>query len=211
MNLKDLSKFDVKELQNIDWGGFKDRLFSQPDFFVNILLALITVSFVFSSSKKLISSSQQLQSQQAQLKIKLDALNQLNATKKTHKEFLEKAPQPVTDDQLIETLSEFAFQRDVQILSFSSPEKKSNNLLVLTSIELKIASEKYENIILFINDIENSSYAMRIGEWSGKLTRQAQISQGRPPRNNLQTTEKEDMTEYIQATVRIESLELKNV
>ncbi|HQP10199.1 MAG TPA: type 4a pilus biogenesis protein PilO [Candidatus Omnitrophota bacterium] len=211
MNLKDLNNIDIKDLQNIDWNDIKDRLMSQPHLIVNILLAIITVFVLFSTSKKLAVSAKQLKTEQASLKTKLAALEQFNAVKKENKDFLEKMPQAITDDQLIETFSEFAFQRNVQIISFSPAQKKSNSLLTLTSIELNIVSENYENIILFIHDIENSPYAIRIGQWSGKSIKQGEISQGQSRNANRPDDAEEETKEYIQATVKIESMELKNV
>ena len=43
MNLKDLSKLDIKDLQNIDLSQAKDFLTSRPDILINILLIAVTL------------------------------------------------------------------------------------------------------------------------------------------------------------------------
>lgn len=210
ITLKDLNNIDIKDLQNIDWGAAKDRLQSRPELLINILLTIVTVFVLSSTFKKFIHKSKISKNEQVLLQEKLNAFDKLSAIQKKYRDFRNNVPEVIGDDQLIETLSKFASRHNVQIVSFSPAKKKSNKLISLTSVEVNIASEDYESIILFVNAIESSPYSMRIQKWSGSSVSQVGDSRSRSQRFSRQNTGDEPEKKYIQATIQIESVELIN-
>jgi len=211
MNLKDLNNIDIKDLQNIDLGQIKDRLQGQPDLLIDILLVVVTLVVLSSTFNKYTEATKLSGIETVELQEQLVALEKFEAAKKQHHDFLKEAPKSIAGDQLVQTLSEFAIRRDVQILSFSPAQKKSNKLVSLTSVKVNIASENYANIVLFVNDIEKSSYPIRIENWSGSSLGPGETSMRSSRRSSRRTADETTKKEYIKATITIESVELKNV
>ncbi|MBN1869617.1 MAG: type 4a pilus biogenesis protein PilO [Candidatus Omnitrophica bacterium] len=212
MNLKDLNKIDIKDLQNIDWSQIKNRVLTQPDLAINIVMSLITVIILFTTFDKYKATSKIFNDEITDLEKRLAAFEKFEDTEKQTKEFLDKIPKAIGSDQVIQTLSEFAVRRSIQILSFSPAQKKSNNFVSLTSVEVNVASENYANLVLFIRDIENSPYPIRIINWAGlpmdEYSSTSQWSRRQPSMAPPVITDKKG---YIKATITIESVELKNV
>ena len=211
MNLKDLNNIDIKDLRNIDWSQIKDRLQSRPNLLINISLVVVTLLVLFSTFNKYTEATKSSKTEIVGLQERLAALKKFEAAKKKHNDFLKKAPKAIAGDQLIQTLSELAIRRDVQILSFSPAKKKSNKLVSLTSVKVNIASKNYADIILFVHDIEKSSYPVRIENWSGTSMTPNEVSMQSSRRSSRQTANKDIKGDHIKATITIESVELKNV
>ena len=214
MNLKDLNKIDVSRLKEIDLKRTKEWLLSQPGLLINSLLIVVTIVVVFSTYNKNTETTKSLQEERVQLQERLEAIEKFNAVEKEYKSFTKNIPQTIEADQLITTLSEFAIARGVRILAFS-PAKEENNLFFnVTSVEINVASEDYASIVLFMHDIESSPYLMRIGKWSGAFVASDSLTEqkSRKPRRTSQQLSDEAVTKkFIQTTVKIESVELKDV
>lgn len=212
--IKKLNNISVDDLKNIDFSRSKEWLQSQPGVMINSLLIIITIVIVFSAYSKNRESAKLLQKEYVQLKEKLEVLDGFNTTEKKYKSFTKNLPQTIDKDELITVLSEFAISRKVRILSFSPAREDSNNFVKVTSVELKIASEDYASILLFMHDIESSSYLIRIGKWFGVFVTSDSIEQQRSQRSrrSVQQDVYEASTKrVIKATIKIESVVLKNV
>jgi Tfp pilus assembly protein PilO len=147
-----------------------------------------------------------LKSNVAELKEKVKALDKFELIQKEYNEFRKSVPQTLSENKLIEMLSEIALKRGVRIVSFSPASKSSNNFLNLTNVEITVTSADYADLVHFINDIENSIYLIRIKKWSGVTKASDQPSRGyswrlEPP------IKSED--EYIETKVAIETVEFK--
>ena len=211
MNLKNLNKITLDDLKNIDWARVKGYLQSRPDLAINILLVVITFVVMVTSFQKYINARKSSESEIALLKKKQTVLDKLTHTQKQYDRFIKDVQTVITGDQLIEILSKLALQRDIQILSFSPAKTKSNKFVNLTSVEVNIASENYTNIVLFVNDIESALYSIRIEKWSGMSQSPNSPHTGRSRRFHRQTATISKQNEHIEATIKIKSVELKNV
>ncbi|MCK5179365.1 MAG: type 4a pilus biogenesis protein PilO [Candidatus Omnitrophica bacterium] len=213
MNLKDLNSINVKDLQNIDWDRVKDRIQSQPDLLINILLVIVTFAVLFSTFNTYTKTAKTSKAETIALQKRLVALKKFEAAKKEHSDFLKEIPKAIASDQLIQTLSELAIQRDIQILSFSPAKKRSNALVNLTSVVVNVASKDYASIILFVHDIEESSYPVRVESWSGSSLKPGETPRRRSQRSSRRTANEtiDTKEDYIKATITIASVELKNV
>jgi hypothetical protein len=213
MNLKDLNSIDIKDLKNIDLTEVKSRIQSQPGLLIIILMAFVTIAVLYSSFNGYTTATKSSKIQTAELQERLAAIEKLEGSQKLHASFVKEAPKAIAADQLIQTLSEFAFQRNVEILSFSPVQEKNNKYVNLTSVQVNIRSEDYASIILFVHDIEKSSHPIRIKNWSATSITPNKTPQRRSRRSTRPSgiKDEDDMKEYIKTTITIESVELKNV
>jgi len=209
MNLKDLNNININDLKNIDWRQVKSRLQSRPDLIINILLIVATLTIVFSAYRKYTTVIKSLAKEKKELSAKSEMLEKLELTRKLYNDFIQDIPEIISGDQMIEALSDFAIERNVQILSFSPAKEESNKFVHLTRVEVHVSSESYANIILFMHDIESSPFSIRTEMWSGSSVTPSGTSQRRSRRSIQQITD--ETKEHIEATIKIESLELKNV
>lgn len=211
MNLKDLNNIDIKDLQNVDWSQAKDRLQSQPDLLINIILVVVTFAVLFSTFNKHTQTTKSSEIEILELQERLDAVEKFETAKTQHSNFLKEAPKSIAGDQLIQTLSEFAIKRNIQILSFLPAKKKNNKLVNLTSVKVNIASENYADIILFVHDIEKSSYPIRIEKWSGSSLGPNETLLRNSRRLSRKAADAATKKKYIKAIITIESVGLNNV
>ena len=166
--IKQLSSFDVKDLKNIDIKQARELLQSRPDIFINILLIGLTL---FATIQIYSWHANQLNKTNDEItlsKEKLDVVAQQKKIRGEYDQFVNIFPPSIPTDQLINKLSELALKNKVQILSFSPAEAKGNNYFELTTVKFNISAEDYNDMLSFIQDIENSTYSIRVGKWSGK-------------------------------------------
>jgi Tfp pilus assembly protein PilO len=178
MNLKDLNNINIEDLKNLDWAEAKDRFLSQPDRVLNVLMVIMTISVLFFVYKNYTRVTKALGKKVSDLQEKSAALDKFNAAQEELNNFMKDVPKEISGDELIEKLSQFAINRNIQILSFSPAKEKSNNYVSLTSVEIHVTSDNYADIILFMRDIENSPYSVRITKWVGFPTTADSVSRG---------------------------------
>jgi hypothetical protein len=221
MKISDLNKITFEDLKNFDWKSvkghlsdwrsIKDHLLGNPVPVICVLaIAMTTTSISFALRvHKNVAETQRTEIKQ--LRKRVEALDSFEKIQKQYSEFLAKVPQTISENKMIEMLSEIALLRKVQIVSFSPTSKKSNDQISLTNVEITIASESYADTIRFIHDIENSPFSIRIGSWSGVLKMPAQVPQRLTRRSDQQTMDTNDIkNEYIEASINIETLEFNN-
>ena len=209
MKLKDLSKLEPKDLKNlINKEQIKAQLLSQPAAIINVILVIVTIVVSISSFRSYTSTTKNLEAQVVELEEKSKALDKFELAKKEFKDFQVEIPNYVSENKLIEMLSEIAIRSGVQIVSFSPPDKKKNVYVSLTKVEITITSVNYADIVRFMHDIENSTYSIRIARWSGESMAQNQTyrRKSRQRSNTKSSTAKEK----IAATIEIETLEFKD-
>ncbi len=206
--IKKLNSINAEDIKNYDWAQLKDRLLSQPESLIKIGIISFTVIAVALSFRMYTASKKSMKSTLTNLQNKTQAIDNLEATQKQYNNFINSIPKTIPVDQLIEILSATAIKWDVQILSFSPANEKNNGNINLTNVEINIISENYKNIVLFMHDIENSEYSIRIGRVSGSSGTINQRNSRR--RSGRRTIENSNTKEYITVTVAIESLEFKN-
>jgi len=199
MNIKDLGQIDINSLKNIDIEQIKDFIRTRPDIFIISLLAIITISasiFIFSGQK---NKAGQYSKDIQVLKEKLEAAELNKNVEKEYREFVDSFPEATTVDNMIYKISEFAQNRDINIETSSPAKNKSNTLWEQFSIELSVTSTDYKNLVLFLKDIEDAPYAIRIESWLGKMARSPI---GRRSQSLSDNT--------IKSKIRIGAIKLKN-
>jgi len=223
MKISDLNKITVKEissfLKNYDWQSFKnllswesvkERLLGNPAPFICTLMIIITLIAIVISGRVYKNAAVMQKTEVSDLRKRAKAVSVFESTQKDYRAFLAKIPQSISESKLIKMLSEIAFARNVQIISFSPARKKDTGYIKLTSVEITITSEDYANAIRFVNDIENSPYSIRIGKWSGNLKMPNRVTRRFSQKFNRYDSEEAMKSEHIEAKIKIETVEFKN-
>lgn len=223
MKISDLNKITITDLKNFDWESaksrlksfdwesVKDRLISNPTPLVCILIVIITTVAVSKALLRVHKDTEKTkQTEIAKLHEQVKALNGLEATQKQYNDFFTKIPDVISESKLSEILGDAAIARNIQILSSSTPNKKSSVYVNLTSVGITIASESYTDIVRFIHDIENSPYSIHVEKWSGNLIVPFLIRQRFSQQGGQQGTEKTIANKPIEVKVKIGIVEFKN-
>lgn len=167
-----LRNININDLQNIDAQQLSDMLRQRIDIILNIMLVLVTmvttVLIVKGSGKR----SEMLTWEIKQLEERGEAVKESERLKGGYSVFLESFPEPILTDQLIDKLSGFAADRQIQILSFSPVKEKSDNYIKVAGVQINVSSDSYKNIVLFMKDVEDAPYALQVGQWSAKMKEQ---------------------------------------
>ncbi|HQP12150.1 MAG TPA: type 4a pilus biogenesis protein PilO, partial [Candidatus Omnitrophota bacterium] len=132
-----------------------------------IIIGAIVFSAHFYINKKM--ELRRVKIQINELLKKKVAMTEYNDAKKNHDDLLNNLPQGLSADALANALTTMAIHRGVRLESFSPDKKIDEPLYELTSINLVIISKEYDNIFLFIHDIESSQYNLRIEDFQSTV------------------------------------------
>jgi len=178
MNLADLSRMDIKDLQKIDYKKMVETLRKRNDILINLIIVLLslilTVNIMSKSGKKIRSIKKEI----GKLEKKITVINNLDAVKAELQEFSETIPEALGEDDLATKLTDWAVARDINIVSVSPVKTKEEDLHNTSSIDLNIETDDYAKLWLFVNDIESSPYALRIDRWQIKPSGQYRSQRG---------------------------------
>ncbi|MCK5214721.1 MAG: hypothetical protein KAR05_05155 [Candidatus Omnitrophica bacterium] len=169
MNLMDLSKLDIKDLQKINYTQLGKDLTKRPDFIIiiaSILLSLFLSIHFFSKNQKLANT---LKLEVKTLEDKVAVIETYNKTKGDLAAFQDAISEPLSEEELINIISDFAFKRNLQIKSLTPGQDKESTYHNLISIHVRIESSDFKNMWLFIHDIESSKTALRVDDWNGSM------------------------------------------
>lgn len=197
--LESLRNFNVKDLQNIDAQQLGDMLRQRLDILLNSVLILVTIGAMAIAVKGCAKKSQTLTWEIKQQEERVEVVKESARLHGEYSTFLESFRKPVLVDQLINKLSEFAGARQVQILSFSPIKEKSDDYIKVAGVQINIVSENYKNIVLFMKDVEDAPYALRVGQWSARM--KEQIAKDWAEESRAQT---------VEATMEIGAIRLRD-
>ncbi len=167
-----LRNINIRDLQNIDARQLGDMLYQRLDIVLNIVLVLVTIAATTVIAGGNGKKTEMLTYEIKQLEDRTEAVKEAGRLKGEYSAFIENFPKPIVMDQLTNKLSEFAANRQVQILSFSPVKEKSDDYIKIVGVEINISSDNYKNIVLFMKDVEDAPYALRVQRWSAKMKEQ---------------------------------------
>lgn len=202
MNLAKLSKLDIKDLQKIDYKQLLQDLRKKPDLAICIVAGLLTVLFCLQTFSKGMMAAEKVKSDIRLMEEKNSALDAYNKSKSDLDEFLNKIPEPITENGLMDKITDLAVARNVQIESFVPTKNQNEPLYTLSSITLNVAARDYKNMWLFIHDIETSPYAIRIENWTGNMGPRSQSGRRREASNPNEL--------WINVRVEVAAVNIKN-
>jgi len=159
MKIADLSKIDIKD---IDVAKLKDQILAHKDIALQIIIGLIAfllaVSMFNQSQVEIKGHKTQINTLQA----KTGAIEQYNNTQSEIKSFISKVPQSVSEDKMINLVTDFAGNNGVKIVTFSQANIEKNNSIALTTIKFTLVSESFVSLVRFLSDIERGADFMQI-------------------------------------------------
>jgi len=207
--IKKLQSIDAKDFKNIDFNQAKAVLTSRID--IVLIVLLISITFfstltIYNGRKK---KAESLNIEITEKEEKLIIVEKYRELTKEFHDFIDNYPKHIPRGQLINKLSEFAIQHNVQIENFAPASQQTDDYTKITTIQINISSEGYNNIILFMRAIETAPYSITVEEWSGKIKGERSSSRGRSRRRYTPITE-ENKPKFIEANVKIGSVEIKN-
>jgi len=206
IDAKELKNINFSKLREIDVATIKQELIERPDLAINLVLICLTLGvavYSFTSYKNL---SKSYAAEIIELKKKLEVLEEKNKNQSIYDQFIKSFPENIPKDLMIGQLSDLATRSNIRIISVSPANSKEDEFMKLTSVNLQVEAKTYEDLILFMFDIEHSLYSLRIDKWSNKHK-----SQVFNPGEMNNAIEEQNQTEIdIEVILEIGSIELKN-
>ncbi len=172
MDIKELSKIDIKDLKDIDFNAFVKQLQGQPSVLVNILLIIITLFVIIQIIVGYKTKVRNIRREVPALEDKKKVVKEAKKIKEEYKSFWKDVPSKISKDKFIELLSDLAISHNIQIISLSPVDKNGDEYkeMLTTSLTILAASKNnYEDLLSFVKALEeNTGYAIRIDKWSVK-------------------------------------------
>ncbi len=179
LKLADISKLDLQDLQKLDYQGFLKDLTKQPDLAISLAAPLLAIFIGFNMFTKSQTEHGSLKSGLLQMQEKIKIVEEYSQAQEGMDKFFSEIPPKVAENEFVDTITDFAVKRGIQIESFSPAKNQNDPLYDLTIINLSASTKTYENMWLFIHDIENSGLSIRINSWGGNMGQQSQMSSRR--------------------------------
>lgn len=183
--------------KDISPGQLKDSFSTKPHMLINTVLVIAAIIFAGKVFIQHLAQVSDFKKQRIQQEEKLSAVKEMENVEAEYNEALKKFPETIEGNKLINYISELALKHKIQMQSFSPGQMEENDYWSVTKVNINVVSADYTDIILFIKDLEESGYFIRIAHWSGKL----QAGTARDPRK--------EEKQQIASLLEIESVKLK--
>ena len=169
MKIQDLSKLNVNDIKKLDLAKIQEDILAKPDIAINVGLVLLSLFVMFQIFNGKQTEIGTLKSEIEDWEKKTAVVDTVNATQKQLADYIKNLPQGLLEDKVIGNLADFAESRKVQIISFSPIQIEHKKYFDKVAVNVSITSDDYKNICLFVSDIENSPYALRLQKWIGSM------------------------------------------
>lgn len=169
LNQIDISKMDIKDLQNINYQKLLTDIRKKPDLAISIAVPLIALFICFHLFTKSQADSKALSNKNVQMEEKLKIVTEYLQTDNELKEFIKNQPADLSENQFYNMITDFAAQNNIKVESFTPSQNKTDPIYDLTSINLKANAKDFSDVGLFIKNIENASANIRVDSWTASL------------------------------------------
>lgn len=169
MNLMELTKLDIKDLQKVDYKQLLTDIQKQPDILFSLVLVIGALIFSLFYSQSCQKEQRTLRYQITALQKKTGLISTYNDKKEELSDFFTNLPKQVPENEIITTLTDLATKRGVKIESLTPSGGQDNKLFKTVNFRIDVSAEQYQNMWLFTRDIERSGYNLRIENWVGNL------------------------------------------
>jgi hypothetical protein len=138
----------------------------------NIFLAVIVVlCFVMSAiilfgnlSSKIIN----LKNENQKKLQKISKITELNDAKVKLNEFISSLPKPLSGEELVTKVEDYAIQNHINILNVSSTDIQKHDHYVSMGINMSLKVQNFKDLISFFHGIEKSPLLLKIDNWTGR-------------------------------------------
>ena len=196
--LNKLKATDIKDLR-FQKERLKDFNFTQPFPVIITALFIFTLFLSFQIFHRLSAKTADIASQLPALREKISLLKENKELTDEERKLKESFPPTMNADQVLNMVYALASKYHAQILAVSPAKATSFNEIVKSSFSIDVSSSDYRNLVLFIRDMEQTSYAIRIQKWLGRLENQ----------RTHKISNQSNVEDTIVAKMEIEALELK--
>ncbi len=159
MNIQDLMKLD---LQKIDLNKLIKLLLDQKQLLVQLIVIAAFIMTLIGLAGLYQEQKTQTQQQTQEFNSKIEVIKEYENVLKQLKSAESVFPQEIDEDQISSEVSDYATQTQVNILSFSSGARKSENLSDVISFQISVKAKTYKSFLAFLQAIESSPYALKV-------------------------------------------------
>lgn len=196
ITLKDLKEYDIK---NVDIGKFLKTIQQRKDILAGIVLVAITLMTANDILSKERVKTRDLSQKISLLEKKIKAIDSYKKAKGQLTALVKSLPQGLPEaDNIIQKVNSLAIDHDLQISSFAPSNRIENDFYNQVNLKLTVSSNDYKNLVLFIKDIEQSPYNLRVELWSAKIERKQ--------KRTVNTTNQREALPSISAELELSSI-----
>ncbi len=163
--IETLKSVDVKDLKNINGEQIKRFVQSRLDIVINGTLILITFLAIMNISGGHKKKATKLKKEVGEMQENFKAFKAFKDVQKKQKNFIKIFPQALSSNQLIDEVFALASKHNIQILSFSPLQEKSDDFAKFTRVNISLSLDNYADVVRFIHDIENTNYSIQVEKW----------------------------------------------
>jgi Tfp pilus assembly protein PilO len=166
MDLKELSRLDVKDLKNLDFQAILTQLKKRPDIIITTIMILVTVIFcslLYSNKKTKFAAQRQ---ELTALEEKDTAFTQLQDIQLALKTLKSVLPEAITEAKLIEIITQASSAYNINISSFSPASMTTQAAYSSITLSINITAPSYADLWKFIYKLESENKSLRIDSWS---------------------------------------------
>ena len=172
MKISELTTLDVKK---VDFAQLQDSLLKRQDIVVNGLLIIASLFFMVQTFTGKQKEAEQLKTKITDLEKKIEVIELNTKATNNFKKFFDELPKGMSEDAIIDRLTDFAEKRNIRITSVSPAKSENKDIYARTTVNIIISAGSYKDLCLFLYDIENSLDSnLRIDKWSGTLAQQSE-------------------------------------
>lgn len=150
------------DLKNINAADFLKSLLKQKVMALKIVVFLIGAVVVGLLVLNFFQEKYNAESEMTALRNKLEVISRYKQSKEGFDNFTNSLPKHVEENALVNVLSDFAVQNNVEVLSFSGIDIVNNAHFDLYTVEVAIRVEEFKDALIFMKAIENAPNALRL-------------------------------------------------
>ena len=192
-----LRNITIEDLKKINVDQIKAYAKAKPDILIKIVLiviALFATIYIYKSYREKLTA---ITEETERLNNKLKIADTQKIVQKNYDEFMGQFPKVIEKEKLIDKLSEYARENNIQVSSFSPIKETEAEHTKTQALKINITSDNYKDLILFIKSIETAPFSIRVDRWAGQMS----------PTSKAESGAKSATT--VEAEVEISSIKIK--
>lgn len=192
MKIPDLSKIDVKD---IDVVKLKNEILDHKEIAIQVVLGVISLFVIISLVNTSQAEIKKYKSQIAALMAKTGLIEEYKKVEQEIRDFLNKVPAHVSEDKMVDLVTDLAGKNKVKILTFTQAKVDKKDTVETTAVTFSLTADSFINMVKFLVDIEKGKDFLQI--WTCPIV----------PR--MDATETNDKDSGVPINFRIEVVSVK--
>ena len=172
IDAKDLKKIDFSKLKEINLDRIREELTTKPKILINSIFILAAVIVSMYSLNYYLRESGVIAQEIVSLNQKLEIISAKKTVDVQYAKFLSELPEIIPNNQLIGKISDFAEKTKINIISFSPVRSIESEYVNQYIVNLSIKAAAFQDLVNFLNTIENSKYTLKVNKCSARVNPQ---------------------------------------